>query len=183
MELRRILKKKYQYNSEQISHKSLILRKLDLRDRIVQQIKIQKKKPLFRSRKRIKIGARFFYLFPNSNFLGRLVGKIRTIGIGRKRLISAYVGFSPNFQLVRTRPFRLNNLILKKVGVIIHKNFLVDRLTLRFIKEQVNRKMKGGSLYNLRVLRGLPVRGQRSKTNSRSARSYFKRLKLTIKKF
>lgn len=144
-----------------------------LRQACTKTVSKYSKKPL-----RMKIKNRFFYLHPNSNYFGRLVQKIFSIGQFRAKLLSTSSGLHLDSPLLKTCPRRLNYLLVKRLNLILHKNFLSDQSALRFVKRRIKQKMKSGTVYNVRALRGLPVRGQRNKTNSRSARSYFKKLKL-----
>lgn len=59
---------------------------------------------------------------------------------------------------------------IKKIGEFIDKNYKVEGDLREEVTGNINRKKEIGSYIGLRHLRGLPVRGQRTRSNARTKR-------------
>lgn len=59
---------------------------------------------------------------------------------------------------------------LKKISMVIDKNYKVEGDLREEINENINRLREIGSYRGIRHIRGLPVRGQRTKSNARTKR-------------
>lgn len=73
---------------------------------------------------------------------------------------------------------RANNLTegqVNKIREIIEKNFKVEGELRREVMANIKRVKDIGAYRGIRHLRGLPVRGQRTKTNSRTVRGNVRR--------
>jgi small subunit ribosomal protein S13 len=93
--------------------------------------------------------------------LGRLFGGLGTAALGA---ILVRLGLSPALPLWRLAPVRLRRL---------EEQFRRRRLGRSLRRFQLNRiadKQRAGSYFGLRHGLGLPVRGQRTHSNGRSAR-------------
>ena len=86
-------------------------------------------------------------------------------GIGRTRSkeILAATGISPD---LRTKD--LTDEDLAKLREYIEENFQVEGDLRREVQADIRRKIEIGCYQGIRHRRGLPVRGQRTKTNARS---------------
>jgi small subunit ribosomal protein S13 len=67
-----------------------------------------------------------------------------------------------------TRAKELNDDEISKIAHIIQKNYRVEGELRREISQNIKRLMEVGSYRGLRHRKGLPVRGQRTKTNART---------------
>ncbi len=85
------------------------------------------------------------------------------IGLKRSQEILAEVGVNPD-----TRVKDLTEAEAQKIRDYVDKNFKVEGDLRREIQLNIKRLMDIGSYRGLRHRRGLPVRGQRSRTNSRT---------------
>ncbi|MFC5951054.1 30S ribosomal protein S13 [Pseudonocardia lutea] len=86
-------------------------------------------------------------------------------GIGRSRSLEilAATGVSPD---LRSRD--LTDEQLASLREYIENNFRVEGDLRREVQADIRRKIEIGSYQGIRHRRGLPVRGQRTKTNARS---------------
>jgi len=86
-------------------------------------------------------------------------------GVGRTRAQQtlAATGINPN-----TRVKDLNDDELLQLRTHIEGNFKVEGDLRREVQADIRRKVEIGSYEGLRHRRGLPVRGQRTKTNART---------------
>lgn len=85
------------------------------------------------------------------------------IGLSRSQHILAEAGVDPD-----TRVKDLAETEVQKIREIVDKNFKVEGDLRREIQLNIKRLMDIGSYRGLRHRRGLPVRGQSSKTNART---------------
>jgi small subunit ribosomal protein S13 len=85
------------------------------------------------------------------------------VGLKRSQEILVEAGVSPD-----TRVKDLTEAEAQKIREYIDKNFKVEGDLRREIQLNIKRLMDIGSYRGLRHRRGLPVRGQRSRTNSRT---------------
>ena len=86
-------------------------------------------------------------------------------GIGRTRSQEILAATSIDRDL-RTKD--LSDDDLRKLGVHIEENFKVEGDLRREVNADIRRKIEIGCYEGLRWRRGLPVRGQRTKTNART---------------
>ena len=86
-------------------------------------------------------------------------------GIGRTRAseILAATGVSPD---VRMKDISEDDLV--KIRQFIEGNYEVEGDLRREVQADIRRKIEIGSYQGIRHRRGLPVRGQRTKTNART---------------
>ena len=86
-------------------------------------------------------------------------------GIGRvlSNRILKTAGIDPN-----TRAKDLTEDEVSRITAIIQKDYRVEGDLRREISQNIKRLMDTGSYRGMRHKRGLPVRGQRTKTNSRT---------------
>ena len=86
-------------------------------------------------------------------------------GVGRTRAIEtlAATGIDPN-----TRVHELNDDQLVALRDHIEANYQVEGDLRREVTADIRRKVEIGSYEGIRHRRGLPVRGQRTKTNART---------------
>lgn len=86
-------------------------------------------------------------------------------GVGRTRAAQALeaTGIDPN-----TRVKDLTDDQLIQLRDYIEANFMVEGDLRREVSADIRRKVEIGSYEGLRHRRGLPVRGQRTKTNART---------------
>jgi small subunit ribosomal protein S13 len=86
-------------------------------------------------------------------------------GVGRTRAKEAlaFTGISPD---LRVRDMSDDDLV--KLRDYIEGNFKVEGDLRREVNADIRRKMEIGCYQGLRHRRGLPVRGQRTKTNART---------------
>ncbi|WP_434993357.1 30S ribosomal protein S13 [Arthrobacter sp. Ld5] len=86
-------------------------------------------------------------------------------GVGKTRAEKTIVdtGISPN-----TRVKDLTDLELVQLRDYIEGNFKVEGDLRREVAADIRRKVEIGSYEGIRHRRGLPVRGQRTKTNART---------------
>jgi small subunit ribosomal protein S13 len=87
------------------------------------------------------------------------------LGIGRSssQKILAAAGINPN-----TRVKDLTEEEVAKLRAIIDKNYVVEGDLRRDVSMNIKRLMDLGCYRGLRHRRGLPVRGQKTKTNART---------------
>ncbi len=87
------------------------------------------------------------------------------IGLNSARKILAKAGIDQNLRASQLSPNQLN--VLKE---IIEKNFKIEGDLKREVMMNIKRLKDIGAWRGLRHLKGLPVRGQRTKTNTRTVR-------------
>lgn len=88
-------------------------------------------------------------------------------GIGRylsKKALSE-TGVDPNKKTKDLTPEEIN-----KLKVWIENNCKIEGALRQIIRQNINRLKEVGCYRGLRHIKGLPVRGQRTKTNSRTVR-------------
>jgi small subunit ribosomal protein S13 len=87
------------------------------------------------------------------------------IGQSRSNLVLSALGMNPN---IRTKD--LGEADVSKLKDYIEKNFMIEG-ELKHQKQMNIKRLKDiGSYRGIRHMRGLPVRGQRTKTNTRTVR-------------
>ncbi len=86
-------------------------------------------------------------------------------GIGRQSSLKilSQLGINAN-----TRTFELNDDTINSIRKLIDTNFTVEGDLRRLVQSNIKRLMDLGAYRGLRHRKGLPVRGQRTKTNSRT---------------
>jgi len=85
------------------------------------------------------------------------------IGLTRAKEILKATGIDPN-----RRSNDLTEDEISKITAYIQKNFLVEGDLRREIQQNVRQHMDMGSYRGMRHRKGLPVRGQRTRTNART---------------
>jgi small subunit ribosomal protein S13 len=85
------------------------------------------------------------------------------IGLHRSRQILSRVGIDPD---VRVR--NLTEEEVNRIALDIQNNYKVEGDLRRDVQQGIKRLMDIGCYRGQRHIRGLPVRGQRTKTNSRT---------------
>lgn len=85
------------------------------------------------------------------------------IGLTRSQLILAETKIDPN-----TRVKNLTEEEVSKIVAFIQKNYMVEGDLRRDVQQNIRQHMDMGSYRGLRHRKGLPVRGQRTRTNSRT---------------
>lgn len=85
------------------------------------------------------------------------------IGLHRSRQILSRVGVDPD---VRVR--NLTEEEVNRIALDIQNNYKVEGDLRREVQQSIKRLMDIGCYRGQRHIRGLPVRGQRTKTNSRT---------------
>lgn len=85
------------------------------------------------------------------------------IGVSRSREILQAAGVNPD-----TRVRDLNEAEVSKISAIITSNYKVEGDLRRDVAQNIKRLMDIGCYRGLRHRRGLPVRGQRTRTNART---------------
>jgi small subunit ribosomal protein S13 len=85
------------------------------------------------------------------------------IGLRRSQQILGETGIDPN---KRTKD--LTEEDVSKITAIIQKNYVVEGDLRREVQQNIRQQMDMGSYRGLRHRKGLPVRGQRTRTNSRT---------------
>ena len=86
-------------------------------------------------------------------------------GIGPKTSLSllTQLGIKPT-----TRARDLTEGEVKSIATLIEQNYMVEGNLRRLVQSNIQRLKEIGSYRGLRHRRGLPVRGQRTKTNART---------------
>lgn len=84
------------------------------------------------------------------------------VGLPSARKIIAQTGISPN-----TRVREMTEAEVGKVREVLERDFTVEGDLRREVALNIRRLIEIGSYRGLRHRRGLPVRGQRTKTNAR----------------
>ena len=92
------------------------------------------------------------------------------VGISLARKIARQAQIDPN-----KRARDMSQEEINKIRDIIEKNFKIEGDLRREIMMNVKRLKEVGSYRGFRHMRGLPVRGQRTKTNSRTRRGNVRR--------
>jgi len=93
-------------------------------------------------------------------------------GIGRSRAdkILSAANIDPN-----KRAKELNGPEVNKIKELIEKNFKVEGELRQIVKQNINLLKNVKAYRGKRHMQGLPVRGQRTKTNSRTVRGNVRR--------
>ena len=86
-------------------------------------------------------------------------------GIGRQSANKILSALSIN---KNTRAFELNDEQINSIRKLIYSNYNVEGDLRRLVQSNIKRLMDLGCYRGLRHRKGLPVRGQRTKTNSRT---------------
>src|SRR5258708_16325945 len=107
---------------------------------------------------------------PNEKRIEGSLPYIYGVGAPLARKILKATGVNPN-----TRTKDLTEADLAKLRDFIEKNFKVEGQLRQQILLNVKRLKEIGSYRGIRHIRGLPVRGQRTKTNSRTRRGNVRR--------
>lgn len=87
------------------------------------------------------------------------------VGFSRSRKILTAVKIDPN-----KRTADLTESEVNKLKDFIEGNFKVEGALRQEVSQNIKRQKEIGSYRGIRHIRGLPVRGQRTKTNSRTVR-------------
>lgn len=90
---------------------------------------------------------------------------LKGIGLYRSRKILEAVGINPD-----TRGHEINSEQVSKIQKFIESNYKVEGELNRILMMNVKRLKEIGAYRGTRHSKGLPVRGQRTKTNSRTVR-------------
>ena len=90
---------------------------------------------------------------------------LKGIGIYRSRKILSEVGIDPN-----TRGNKITSEEVSKIQKFIESNYKVEGELNRILMMNVKRLKEIGCYRGSRHAKGLPTRGQRTKTNSRTVR-------------
>jgi small subunit ribosomal protein S13 len=99
---------------------------------------------------------------PNRKRVEIALTYIYGIGLNTSQKILAKTGVSPD-----TRAENLTEEEVVKIREEVERNYTVEGDLRRQVVENIKRKMEIGSWEGLRHRRGLPVRGQRTRTNAR----------------
>jgi small subunit ribosomal protein S13 len=102
---------------------------------------------------------------PNEKRIEASLPYIYGIGLTLSKKILAVTGVDPN---KRTKD--LSEVEVNKLREFIEKNFKVEGQLRQQIVLNIKRLKEIGAYRGLRHIKGLPVRGQRTKTNSRTRR-------------
>ena len=87
------------------------------------------------------------------------------VGLTRSQAVLKQAGINPD-----TRVKNLNENELNRIREILEKNYKIEGDLRREVVQNINRLKEVGSYRGIRHKLGLPVRGQRTKTNSRTKR-------------
>lgn len=102
---------------------------------------------------------------PNEKRIEASLPYIYGVGLPMSRKILAETGVDPN---KRTKD--LTEIELNKIREYIEKRFKVEGQLRQQVLLNIKRLKEIGSYRGIRHIKGLPVRGQRTKTNSRTRR-------------
>lgn len=102
---------------------------------------------------------------PNEKRIEASLPYIYGVGLPMAKKILAVTGISPD---KRTKD--LTEAEVNKLREYIEKNFKVEGQLRQQIQLNIKRLKEIGAYRGIRHIRGLPVRGQRTKTNSRTRR-------------
>ena len=102
---------------------------------------------------------------PNEKRIEAALPYIFGVGLSLSKKILAAVKVDPN-----TRTKDLTEADLNKIREFIEKSFKVEGELRQQVLLNIKRLKEIGSYRGIRHIRGLPVRGQRTKTNSRTRR-------------
>ncbi len=102
---------------------------------------------------------------PNEKRIEASLPYIYGVGLPMARKILAVTGIDPN---IRTKD--LTDVQINKLRDYVEKNFKVEGQLRQQILGNIKRLKEIGSYRGTRHIKGLPVRGQRTKTNSRTRR-------------
>jgi ribosomal protein S13 len=138
-------------------------------------------RPYFVLKRPLKFLGRYSYASSILRFWTRTLRLIVGLGFFRSELITAKHGLSVHFNWNLIISPRLEFVLIKVLSDFILRNFLIRIRSRRFCLDRIRLKARVNKFYGVHLLRRLPVRGQRTKTNSRSARSFFRKLNLIVK--
>lgn len=99
------------------------------------------------------------------------------IGLSRSQEILAATGVNPD-----TRVRDLTEEEVNKLRAYIDRNYVVEGDLRREVSQNIRRLMEIGCYRGLRHRRGLPVRGQRTRTNARTRKGKKKTVGVRRKK-
>lgn len=99
------------------------------------------------------------------------------IGLSRSQEILAATGVNPD-----TRVRDLTEEEVNKLRACIDRNYVVEGDLRREVSQNIRRLMEIGCYRGLRHRRGLPVRGQRTRTNARTRKGKKKTVGVRRKK-
>ncbi len=102
---------------------------------------------------------------PDNKKIEYALAYIYGIGIPASRRVVASAKVDPAKRAKELAPEEINRL-----REIIEKNYVIEGELRREVMMHIKRLKDVGSYRGLRHIRGLPVRGQRTKTNSRTRR-------------
>lgn len=114
---------------------------------------------------------------PKEKKIGVALGYIYGIGRRNAKKILNTAAVSPH-----KRAKELTEEEVSKITSIIQKDFKVEGELRRELSDNVRRLMEIGSYRGLRHRKGLPVRGQRTRTNARTRKGPRKTIGVTRKK-
>lgn len=100
---------------------------------------------------------------PNDKRVEAALPYIFGVGLTRSRKLLKDTGIDPD---KRTKD--LTEEEVARITVYIQKNFIVEGDLRRDINQNIRQHMDMGTYRGLRHRKGLPVRGQRTRTNSRT---------------
>jgi small subunit ribosomal protein S13 len=100
---------------------------------------------------------------PNEKRIEVAIQYIHGIGITLAKRILDEAGVNPS-----TRARDLTEDELTKISATIDKGYEVEGQLRRRMQQDISRLKKIGSFRGIRHIKGLPVRGQRTRTNSRT---------------
>lgn len=93
------------------------------------------------------------------------LGYLHGIGLSTSRRVLVQAGVSPEIRVKDLREDEVN-----RIREIIDKNFKVEGELRKEVNLNIKRLIEIGSYRGMRHRRGLPARGQRTKTNARTKR-------------
>lgn len=93
------------------------------------------------------------------------LGYLHGIGLSTSRRVLAQAGVSPEIRVKDLREDEVN-----RIREIVDKNFKVEGELRKEVNLNIKRLIEIGSYRGMRHRRGLPARGQRTKTNARTKR-------------
>lgn len=102
---------------------------------------------------------------PNEKRVEIALTYIKGIGLKRSQNILESVNINPD-----TKAKDLNETEINRIREFIEKNYITEADLSRDVLRNINRLKEIGAYRGLRHKAGLPVRGQRTKTNSRTKR-------------
>lgn len=110
------------------------------------------------------------YTLPNEKRIEAALPYLYGVGLARAQKILAELKISPN-----TRVKEIKEADANRLREYIEKNFKIEGELKREVLSNIKRLKEIKSYRGLRHQKGLPVRGQRTKTNSRTVRGNVRR--------